>query len=77
MRTVSYHVELPSIILHFIGTTAKVARNSREPSPRHHIAHVKKNSDQDVVPMSNEAEAKTTNLALLYGILSVPLELGR
>ena len=75
VHRLSYHVELPLIICIFIGTTAKVARNSREPSPQHHIAHVKKNSDQDVVVhmMSNETETKTTtNLALLYGISLVP-----
>ena len=48
-----------------------ITQNSREPSPQHPLAHVKKISDQDVVPTmpKNENEAKTTtNLALLYGI---------
>jgi hypothetical protein len=72
----SYQVELPCDNLHFIGTTAKVARNSREPSPRHHIAHVEKTDEDVVVPMPNETETKTTNLALLYGISPVlPLNL--
>ena len=54
--------------------TGKVSQNSREPSPQHPIANIKKISDQnDVVPTmpNNETETKTTtNLNLLYGILS-------
>ena len=56
--------------------TAKIPQNSREASPQHPIAHIKKNSDHHVVvptTPNNEAEVKTTtNLTLLYGISLVP-----
>lgn len=74
------------IIYIYIGGTEKVAPNSPEPSSQDPIAQdpiaqdpipqVNENSDQDVVPTmpNNETETETppTNLALLYGISSVP-----